>query len=135
MSEDLETWLEGRPAVVKKMARKYPPGTGFYLHDKLMWVIGYREDGGLHVTEIDPSSDHEKAVATKITVCPCCVDKLHLLVATYEILDDGKAIRCLRCGCISYNSNDVQQRYCGKCKVSHDDIWPPARLDWLRRKC
>ncbi len=30
------------------------------------------------------------------------------------------AIRCLRCGRISYNLNDYQARYCGNCHQFHE---------------
>lgn len=40
---------------------------------------------------------------------------------TYEILDvAGKAaIRCLVCGKVSYNPNDVRYLYCGYCHTFH----------------
>lgn len=40
---------------------------------------------------------------------------------TYEILDiAGKAaIKCRICGRISYNLNDVRNRYCGHCRKWH----------------
>lgn len=39
---------------------------------------------------------------------------------TYEILRDGKAIKCLICGKISYNPNDVFWRYCAYCHTFHE---------------
>lgn len=47
--------------------------------------------------------------------------------ATYEIIATagsvtGKAIKCLVCGMTSYNSNDVEQRYCGRCHRYHMDV-------------
>ncbi|MGF6641803.1 ribosomal protein L37E [Paraburkholderia sp. MM6662-R1] len=42
-------------------------------------------------------------------------------MSSYQILEAGRAIRCLRCGMTSWNLNDVKYRYCGKCKVFHDD--------------
>lgn len=50
---------------------------------------------------------------------------------TFTISPDGKSITCKRCKMTSYNLNDVEQRYCGHCKVYHDDIWPPARAWWV----
>lgn len=41
---------------------------------------------------------------------------------TYELLDEGRSIRCHRCGLTSQNPNDVEQRYCGRCKLFHEDI-------------
>jgi ribosomal protein S27AE len=57
-------------------------------------------------------------------------------VNTFEILDapgavGGKAIRCLRCGTISNHPDDVEQHYCGRCCMCHDDIYPPARQWWV----
>lgn len=53
---------------------------------------------------------------------------------TFEISKDGKSIKCLRCERTSHNPNDVEHRYCGFCHQFHDDIWPPAREDWIKRK-
>jgi hypothetical protein len=52
-------------------------------------------------------------------------------IDTYVIAPDGKSITCKRCGRTSYNSGDVEQRWCEYCHVSHDDIWPPSRLWWI----
>lgn len=38
---------------------------------------------------------------------------------TFEILEDGHAIRCRVCGMTSHNSEDVAYRYCGNCKQYH----------------
>ena len=38
---------------------------------------------------------------------------------TYIILFDGQAIKCLICGLISYNPNDVKYKYCGYCYFYH----------------
>ncbi len=32
----------------------------------------------------------------------------------------------------SHNPHDVEYKWCGRCKVFHDDIWPPAREWWLK---
>jgi hypothetical protein len=42
---------------------------------------------------------------------------------SYELvrLDDEDGIRCLYCGLISYNPNDIAHHYCGNCHVWHDD--------------
>jgi hypothetical protein len=39
---------------------------------------------------------------------------------TYELLDEGRTIRCLRCNLTSHNPNDVEQRYCGHCTLFHE---------------
>lgn len=43
-----------------------------------------------------------------------------MLKPTHEIVEDGRAIRCLKCGKVSYNQNDVTVRYCGFCHIFHD---------------
>lgn len=48
---------------------------------------------------------------------------------TYELLDGGRAIRCLICDLTSHNPNDVEQRYCGHCKLFHEDS--AIRERWL----
>jgi hypothetical protein len=44
---------------------------------------------------------------------------------TYEIVDNGKAILCLRCMRISHHPTDVKNRYCGFCHRFHNDPLPP----------
>lgn len=53
------------------------------------------------------------------------------VIDTFTISTDGKSITCKRCNKTSYNTNDVEQHYCGFCHVFHDDIWPPARRWWI----
>jgi len=43
------------------------------------------------------------------------------LGVAYMLSTDGIAISCGRCGMTSYNPHDVENRYCGNCKVFHDD--------------
>ena len=50
---------------------------------------------------------------------------------TFVISENGKSIKCLHCNTTSHNTKDVQYRYCGKCHMFHDDVWPPARQDWI----
>jgi len=42
---------------------------------------------------------------------------------TYELItSDGRsAIKCLRCGLTSHNSNDVEQLFCGNCHRWHTE--------------
>lgn len=63
--------------------------------------------------------------------CSACLEGLKHGDPTFEILNDGKAIKCRRCGSISHNPNDVENHWCGRCHMSHDDIWPPARRAWV----
>lgn len=37
----------------------------------------------------------------------------------YEIGHDGKSITCKTCNLTSFNPNDVEHRYCGKCHAFH----------------
>lgn len=41
---------------------------------------------------------------------------------SFEILNHGKAIKCLLCNRISHNPNDIRQRYCGNCHTFHDNF-------------
>jgi hypothetical protein len=43
---------------------------------------------------------------------------------SYELAPDGSWIKCLRCGTTSWNTGDVQHRYCGKCHAFHEDLRP-----------
>ena len=74
-----EEWLATRPEVVRQMARRYPPGTKFRIHDEVMHVMSYEESGGLSVTATDPAEDYEKAVAERQPLCKCCVGNLDAL--------------------------------------------------------
>lgn len=40
---------------------------------------------------------------------------------TFTISADGRAITCHRCGLTSHHPMDVNQRYCGNCKLFHTD--------------
>jgi hypothetical protein len=44
---------------------------------------------------------------------------------TYLLVEDGAAIRCLRCGLVSHNATDVARRYCGGCHLYHPDGGDP----------
>ena len=37
----------------------------------------------------------------------------------YYVVNDGRAIVCLKCGFVSYNVSDVENLYCGNCKEFH----------------
>lgn len=41
---------------------------------------------------------------------------------TYEIVEGGRAIKCLLCGLTSYHPKDVEHRFCGKCDLFHEDL-------------
>lgn len=40
-------------------------------------------------------------------------------------------IWCPNCGMISYNLNDVRERYCGRCKCFHDGVRMAKITDWV----
>lgn len=64
--------------------------------------------------------------------CPLCLKGLEFGEPTFEILEGGNAFKCRRCCQVSRNPNDVINHYCAHCHASHDDIWPPARMAWLK---
>ena len=37
----------------------------------------------------------------------------------YEIAEDGRAIKCLKCEMVSWHPEDVRHRYCGNCHKFH----------------
>lgn len=39
----------------------------------------------------------------------------------YEIVEQGRLIRCLQCGLSSYDPVDVERRWCPLCRMSHDE--------------
>lgn len=47
---------------------------------------------------------------------------------TYEIVEDGQAIKCLVCGMTSWHPKDVEHHFCGKCDSFHDDLASVAEL-------
>lgn len=54
------------------------------------------------------------------------------LIKTYTISADRKSITCLICGAVSTDPKAVKQHTCSGCGVSHDDLWPPARLACIK---
>lgn len=48
-------------------------------------------------------------------------EKPKALLETHKIIEDGNAIHCLFCGKISYNRDDVREKYCGNCRRFHND--------------
>lgn len=59
----LETWLEGRPDVIKQLAHEFPPGSKLEDPDGAgtLYVVGYNEGDMLVVSGIDPTVDYEGA--------------------------------------------------------------------------
>lgn len=62
--------------------------------------------------------------------CPDCL-KGREPIETFTISTKGDAITCKRCNRTSHSRKDVEQHYCGYCRVYHDDLWPPARRWWI----
>ena len=48
---------------------------------------------------------------------------------TYEIVEDGEAIRCLKCEMTSWHYKDVEHKYCGNCHMFHEE--PIDEVEWL----
>jgi hypothetical protein len=46
---------------------------------------------------------------------------------TYEIVEEGQAIKCLVCGLTSWHPQDVEYRFCGKCDRFHDAPSAPPK--------
>lgn len=75
--------------------------------------------------------------AVEEVTCPACLESMAAQgLVTYSVTEDrsGNAISitCLHCNRTSHNAQDIQNHYCGGCCMFHDDIWPPARLGWIR---
>jgi hypothetical protein len=43
--------------------------------------------------------------------CPSCLKGMEYGDPTFQILEDGKAIKCCRCGSISHNKEDVENHF------------------------
>lgn len=39
---------------------------------------------------------------------------------SFELVEDGRAIKCLVCNMTSHNENDVTNRFCGRCNRFHE---------------
>lgn len=46
---------------------------------------------------------------------------------SYSIAPDGGSITCHVCGKTSYHPKDVENKYCGKCHVFHEERWLEAK--------
>jgi hypothetical protein len=66
-------WVNSRPPAVRDLVRRYPPGSLLMLQGRPAYVISYQEvaDGlpGLNVSYIDPSTDYDRAMASKLFIC------------------------------------------------------------------
>lgn len=50
---------------------------------------------------------------------------------TYTLSEDGQSITCNLCGMRSYNRNDIEQKYCGRCHRFHEKL--PEHIHKLLR--
>lgn len=49
---------------------------------------------------------------------------------SYDVSVDGRSITCHQCGRTSHHPDDVAARYCGACKIFHDD-----ETRWCEGEC
>lgn len=67
---EFEAWYASRPAAVQALVRKFPAGaTVVRLEGVDHFVLGYTEDDKLIVSQVDPTSDYDRAMAEKVYVC------------------------------------------------------------------
>jgi ribosomal protein L37E len=66
-----------------------------------------------------------------LVTCPTCIKGMQFGDPTFQLLDNATKIKCRRCGFVSSHRDDIENHYCGRCHVSHDDIWPPGRKAWI----
>jgi hypothetical protein len=53
---------------------------------------------------------------------------------TYQLVTHhgSQGIQCLLCGLTSWHPMDVQERYCGRCHIFHEDVTLAGAADiWL----
>jgi hypothetical protein len=66
-------WVNSRPPAIRDLVHRHPPGSTFMLRGRPAYVISYQEvdDGppGLNVSYIDPSTDYDRAMASKLFIC------------------------------------------------------------------
>jgi hypothetical protein len=52
---------------------------------------------------------------------------------SYTMIDGGRAICCSECGSVSYNRNDIAQKYCCVCRVYHTGRVTLTRAQLIER--
>ena len=70
---------------------------------------------------------HRWSSDLKDVTCEMCRENATDTPLTFEIMSEGKAIKCRICGAVSINPDDIQSRRYFWCRVDHDNLWPPAR--------
>jgi DNA-directed RNA polymerase subunit RPC12/RpoP len=87
----------------------------------------------------DWPDNHVWSPDPKEVTCSACLQGMKYGESTFEILEEGKAIRCRRCGMISYSPKDVENHWCPGATPATTTFgrlpgWPgcratPSRLD------
>jgi len=77
-NEEFQIWLKTRPEIIQKLGKEFPIGSLILHEGEELFLVGYRENGGLLVSKYNPSIEYELAVEEKFPVCPSCVEKLEL---------------------------------------------------------
>lgn len=85
--DSFDEWLDSLPPHVAATYRRYA-GHKFILEGVRHYLIGVTEiigtndakATGLWLSTIDPEKDYDGAVASKIYVCACCLERLHSLI-------------------------------------------------------
>jgi hypothetical protein len=54
-----------------------------------------------------------------------------IVMAEHKALKRLEGMRCFKCGRVTYDPNDLRNRYCPSCQVFHDDA--DAAEQWQRR--
>lgn len=78
LQEQWEQWVASRPEVVQRLIQKFPPGSRYLIEDRMHFLVGYTEGGGLLISTTNPYEDYEKAVKTADTLCAECLDNLKI---------------------------------------------------------
>lgn len=72
--EEMEKWLDTRPPKVRRMAKKFPPGTKVQHQGDMYYVVGYVEelsgdcDVGVKLSSFDPIHEYELATNDENTI-------------------------------------------------------------------
>jgi len=61
---DWDKWLEGKPEIIRKMAKISPPGTTIEIEGETTYVVSYNEDGSYGVSLVNPKDNYERACET-----------------------------------------------------------------------
>jgi hypothetical protein len=79
----------------------------------------YEERVAELIADLDDLEDHIERMKDRHAALLNELAELQRNPPTYELADDGRSIKCRKCGLTSHNSNDVENLYCGNCCVFH----------------